>query len=49
MVNLGSVLSSIFGTKNKKKLKEFSKLVSKVNALEQQYSSKNHEQILKEV
>ena len=31
MVNLGSVLSSIFGTDNKKKLKEFSQLVKKIN------------------
>ncbi len=49
MVNLGSVLSSIFGTDNKKKLKEFSQLVEKVNDLEEQYSAKDHEQILKEV
>jgi len=49
MVNLGSVLSSIFGTDNKKKLKEFSKLVKKINELEKNYSSKNHDEILKEV
>ena len=49
MVNLGSVLSSIFGTDNKKKLKEFSQLAAKVNDLEEQYSSKDHEQILREV
>jgi len=49
MVNLGSVLSSIFGTDNKKKLKEFSQLTAKVNDLEEQYSSKDHEQILREV
>ena len=49
MVNLGSLLSSIFGTDNKKKLKEFSHFVTKINALEEQYSCKNHEQILKDV
>ena len=49
MVNLGSLLSSIFGTDNKKKLKEFSHFVTKINTLEEQYSSKNHEQILKDV
>ena len=49
MVNLGSVLSSIFGTDNKKKLKEFSQLVKKINELEECYSSKGHEEILKEV
>jgi len=49
MVNLGSVLSSIFGTDNKKKLKEFSHLVKKINDLEEYYSSKDHEEILKEV
>ena len=49
MVDLGSLLSSIFGTDNKKKLKEFSHFVTKINALEEQYSSKNHEQILKDV
>ncbi len=49
MVNLGSVLSSIFGTDNKKKLKEFSQSVKKINELEECYCSKNHEEILKEV
>jgi len=49
MVNLGSVLSSIFGTDNKKKLKEFSHLVKKINELEEHYKSKDHEEILKEV
>ncbi|SVC61054.1 uncharacterized protein METZ01_LOCUS313908, partial [marine metagenome] len=49
MVNLGSLLSSIFATDNKKKLKEFSHFVTKINALEEQYSCKNHEQILKDV
>ena len=49
MVNLGSVLSSIFGTDNKKKLKEFSQFVKKINELEEHYNSKNHEEILKEV
>ena len=49
MVDLGSLLSSIFGTDNKKKLKEFSHFVTKINALEEQYSCKNHEQILKDV
>ena len=49
MVNLGSVLSSIFGTDNKKKLKEFSQFVKKINELEEHYSSKDHEEILKEV
>ena len=49
MVNLGSVLSSIFGTDNKKKLKEFSQLVKKINELEQHYSSKDQEELLKEV
>ena len=49
MVNLGSVLSSIFGTDNKKKLKEFSQLVKKINELEEHYNSKDHEEILKEV
>ena len=49
MVNLGSVLSSIFGTDNKKKLKEFSQLVKKINELEEYYKSKDHEKILKEV
>jgi len=49
MVNLGSVLSSIFGTDNKKKLKEFSQLVKKVNELEEYYSTKDHKEILKEV
>ena len=49
MVNLGSLLSSIFGTDNKKKLKEFSHFVTTINALEEQYSCKNHEQILKDV
>jgi len=49
MVNLGSVLSSIFGNDNKKKLKEFSQLVKKINELEEHYNSKDHEEILKEV
>ena len=49
MVNLGSVLSSIFGTDNKKKLKEFSQIVKKINELEEHYKSKDHEEILKEV
>ena len=49
MVNLSSVLSSIFGTDNKKKLKEFSQLVKKVNELEEYYSTKDHKEILKEV
>jgi preprotein translocase subunit SecA len=49
MVDLGSLLSSIFGTDNKKKLKEFSHFVTTINALEEQYSCKNHEQILKDV
>ena len=49
MVNLGSLLSSIFATDNKKKLKEFSHFVTKINALEEQYSCKNQEQILKDV
>ena len=49
MVNLGSVLSSIFGTDNRKKLKDFSQFVKKINELEEHYSSKDHEEILKEV
>ena len=49
MVNLGSVLSSIFGTDNKKKLKEFSQIVKKINELEEYYNSKTHEEILIEV
>ncbi len=49
MVNLGSVLSSIFGTDNKKKLKEFSQLVAKINGVEENNSQKNREEILHEV
>ena len=49
MVNLGSVLSSIFGTDNKKKLKEFSQIVKKINELEEYYNSKTHDEILYDV
>ena len=49
MVNLGSVLSSIFGTDNKKKLKEFSQIVKKINELEEYYNSKTHDEILNDV
>ena len=49
MVNLGSFLSSIFGTNNKKKLKEFSHLVTKINELENYFEIKNHDEILSEV
>ena len=49
MVNLGSFLSSIFGTDNKKKLKEFSHLVTKINELENYFEIKNHNEILSEV
>ena len=49
MVNLGSFLSSIFGTDNKKKLKEFSHLVTKINELENYFEIKNHDEILSEV
>jgi len=49
MINLGSFLSSIFGTDNKKKLKEFSHLVTKINELENYFEIKNHNEILSEV
>ena len=49
MVNLSSVLSSIFGTDNKKKLKEFSQIVKKINELEEYYNSKTHDEILNDV
>ena len=49
MVSLGSFLSSIFGTDNKKKLKEFSHLVTKINELENYFEIKNHDEILSEV
>ena len=49
MVNLGSFLSSIFGTDNKKKIKEFSLLVAKINELEKQYENSDQDQILKVV
>ena len=45
MLNLGSFLGSILRQDNKKKFKEFSKLVIEINSLENEFERKSHEDL----